>query len=71
MKKIINIYKKYEEIINYIIAGGLTTFISLITYYACVILFLDPNDPLKLQILLPFGILTIRLNIWIAVIPSL
>lgn len=49
MKKIINIYKKNEEIINYIIAGGLTTFISLFTYYICVIIFLNPDDPLKLQ----------------------
>jgi len=50
MKKIINLYKKYEEIINYIIAGGLTTFVSLFTYYLCVFTFLDPNKPLKLQI---------------------
>lgn len=50
MKKIINLYKKYEEIINYVIAGGLTTFVSLFTYYLCVFTFLDPNDPIKLQI---------------------
>lgn len=50
MKKIMNIYKKYEEIINYIIAGGLTTFVSLFTYYVCVFTFLDPKDPVKLQI---------------------
>lgn len=50
MKKIINLYKKYEEIINYLIIGGLTTLISLITYYACVLTFLDPNKALELQI---------------------
>ena len=31
MKKIIELYKKYEEIINYVIAGALTTFVSLFT----------------------------------------
>lgn len=50
MKKIINVYKKYEEIINYIIAGGLTTFVSLFTYYACVLTFLNPKNPISLQI---------------------
>jgi len=50
MKKIINLYKKYEEIINYLIAGALTTFVSLSTYYFCVFTFLDPRDAIKLQI---------------------
>lgn len=50
MKKIINLYKKYEEVINYIIVGGLTTFVSLATYYICVFTFLDPNNAFKLQI---------------------
>lgn len=49
MKKTINIYKKYEEIINYIITGGLTTFVSLFAYYICVSNFLNPQDPIKLQ----------------------
>jgi len=49
MKKIINIYKKYEEIINYIIVGGLTTVVSLLVYYLSV-LFLNPNNPIQLQI---------------------
>lgn len=50
IKKIINVYKKYEEIINYIIVGGLTTFVSLITYYICVLIFLNPSNPFQLQI---------------------
>lgn len=50
MKKIINLYKKYEEIINYIIVGGLTTVVSLGSYYICVLLFLDPKNGLELQI---------------------
>lgn len=50
MKKIINLYKKYEEIINYIIVGGLTTAVSLITYYLCVFTILNPNNPIELQV---------------------
>ena len=50
MKKIISLYKKYEEIINYLIVGGLTTVVSLVTYYACVLTILDPKNALELQI---------------------
>ncbi len=50
MKKIWKLYKKYEEIINYLIVGGLTTVVSLIVYYGCVLTFLDPKNALELQI---------------------
>ena len=50
MKKIINIYKKYKEIINYLIIGVLTTLISLIVYYVCVFTFLNPNNSIQLQV---------------------
>ena len=30
--KLLNLYKKYKEIINYLIFGGLTTLISIVTY---------------------------------------
>lgn len=50
MKKIISLYKKYEEIINYLIVGGLTTVVSLVTYYLCVLTILNPKDALELQI---------------------
>ena len=30
--KLLDLYKKYKEIINYLIFGGLTTLISIITY---------------------------------------
>lgn len=50
MKKIIRLYKKYEEIINYLIVGVLTTVVSLVTYYLCVLTILDPNKALELQI---------------------
>lgn len=32
MKKILALYKKYEEILNYLIFGVLTTIISILTY---------------------------------------
>lgn len=35
MKKIISLYKKYEEIINYLIVGGLTTLVSIVIYALC------------------------------------
>lgn len=50
MKKIIELLKKYEEIIRYLIVGVLTTVVSLITYYICVFTFLDPKVALELQI---------------------
>ncbi|MDD2391704.1 MAG: GtrA family protein [Bacilli bacterium] len=33
MKKIKDLYKKYREIINYIIVGGLTTLVSIGSYF--------------------------------------
>ena len=45
-----NIYYKYEEIWNYIIVGGLTTLVSLLTYYISVLTILNPNNSLELQI---------------------
>ena len=43
-------YKKYKEIVNYLIVGGLTTFIALAVYYICVLTFLNPNNDIELQI---------------------
>ena len=50
MKKILDLYKKYEEIINYVIVGVLTTIVSLLTYYICVFTILNPNNAIELQI---------------------
>ncbi len=50
IKRIWNIYKKYEEIINYLIVGGLTTVVSLLSYYICVRTFLNPKEAIELQI---------------------
>lgn len=35
MKKLIELYKKYEEIINYLIVGVMTTLVSIGTYAIC------------------------------------
>ena len=50
LKKIWKLYKKCEEIINYLIVGGLTTVVSLGTYYFCVYTFLDPENAFQLQL---------------------
>ena len=50
MKKLWAIYKKHEEIINYLIVGVCTTIFSLIFYFASTRTFLDPNNPFELQI---------------------
>lgn len=50
MDKIKELYVKYKEIINYLIIGVLTTIVSLLSYYICVVTFLDPLNPIQLQI---------------------
>ena len=50
MNKIKELYKKYEEIINYLIVGILTTIVSLATYFICTETFLDPTKKIELQI---------------------
>ena len=45
-----SIYHKNEELWNYLIVGGLTTVVSLATYYLCVLTFLNPNNAFELQI---------------------
>lgn len=50
MKKLWEIYKKHEEIINYLIVGVLTTIVSLFFYYASTRTFLDPSNPFQLQV---------------------
>ena len=48
--KIKELYIKYKEIINYLIVGGLTTFVALGVYYGSVLTFLNPNNGIELQI---------------------
>ena len=43
MNKLITIYKKYQEIINYLIVGILTTLVSIFTYFIFSLI-LDINN---------------------------
>lgn len=49
MQKLFNLYHQYEEIINYLIVGILTTIVSIATYLICTN-FLNPHDKIELQI---------------------
>jgi len=50
MKRLFSLIKKYEEIISYLVVGVLTTIVSLLVYYICVLTFLDPKVALELQV---------------------
>jgi len=50
MGKIKDIYKKHEEIINYLIVGVLSTIVSFLSYYIAVITVLDPTNAFELQL---------------------
>lgn len=50
IEKGLELYKKYEEMINYLIIGVLTTVISLIVKYSLLFTVLDPKDAIQLQI---------------------
>lgn len=50
MEKMKEIFKKYKEIINYLIFGVLTTVVSLLVYYISVYTILDPENAFQLQI---------------------
>ena len=47
--KTLSLYHQYREQVNYLIVGGLTTLVSLATYWLCVNSFLNPENPLQLQ----------------------
>lgn len=49
MNKIISLIKKYEEIIRYLIIGGLSTVVSLVSYFLLVHTIFDPQKALQLQ----------------------
>lgn len=50
LNKILKLYKKYEEIINYIIIGGITTVISLAVKYGLLFTVFSASDAVQLQI---------------------
>ena len=53
MKKLINkllkLYKKYEELVNYVSAGGMTTFVSLASKWILLFAVFDPKNEIQLQ----------------------
>lgn len=50
MKRIFNLYKSYEEIINYLIIGGLTTVVAIGSKLLLLFTILDQTDGVQLQI---------------------
>lgn len=50
MKAILELYKKYEEIINYLVMGVLATVVNLGVKYALLFTVLDAANPTQLQI---------------------
>ncbi len=50
MNKIIGLYKKHKEIINYLVVGGLTTVVSMAIFYGSTWTFLDGHDAFELQV---------------------
>lgn len=49
-KKLMALYRKYQEIINYVIVGGLTTVVSMVLFYGSTWTFLDGNNAFQLQV---------------------
>lgn len=49
LKSILALYKKYKEIINYLIFGVLTTIVSLATKYLLLFTIFDATNSIQLQ----------------------
>lgn len=50
MEKLRAFFRKYRELIAYVIVGGLTTVVSMALYYGSTWAFLDGSDALQVQI---------------------
>lgn len=50
VNKCIDLYKKYEEVIRYLIVGILTTIVNLIVKYLLLFTILDAKNAIELQI---------------------
>ena len=50
INRIKELYLKYKEIINYIIVGGLTTLVSIASFYIVRFFILTQNNQLHIQI---------------------
>lgn len=49
IKKTLNLYKKYKQIINYLFFGVLATIVSLSVKYLLLFTVLDPSNAIELQ----------------------
>lgn len=58
MKKIINLYKKHEEVLNYLIIGALTTLVNILTKYILLFTVYEASNPKELQITVIFSWIT-------------
>ncbi len=47
--RLLDLYKKNKEVVNYLVAGGLTTLVDLIVYYGLTLTVLNPDDPVQIQ----------------------
>lgn len=50
LSKIISLYKKNKEVINYLIFGVLTTVLNFVIYFLLTFKLFNPNDAFQLQI---------------------
>lgn len=50
MNKLIALYRKHKEVINYLIVGGLTTVVSMVLFYGSTWTFLNPENAFQLQV---------------------
>lgn len=50
VKNLMGIYTKYQEVLNYMIIGGLTTLTNIITKYILLFTIFDAKNPQELQI---------------------
>ena len=50
IEKINSIYRKYKEIINYVVVGSLTTLVSLLSFYICRYFIFINDSQLHIQI---------------------
>lgn len=50
MKKLLDLYKKYEEIIMYVIIGGITTLIGVGSKWILLFTIFNADDPFELQV---------------------
>lgn len=50
MNKLLALYRKYKEVVYYLIVGAVTTLVSLAIFYGCTWTFLNGYDPFELQL---------------------